>query len=53
MAHSALVVADFGGHCAFLEDASLRGYAERWVADRLDAAVAAAGQATMPAHVSA
>ena len=52
-AHSTLQIADFGGHCGFLEDASLRGYAERWVADRLDAAVDAAVRATMPAPASA
>jgi predicted alpha/beta-fold hydrolase len=52
-AHSTLQVVDFGGHCAFIEDASLRGYAERWVADRLDAAVDLAGRATMPAPASA
>jgi uncharacterized protein len=52
-AHSTLQIADFGGHCGFIEDVRLRGYAERWVADRLDAAVGASGRATMPAPVSA
>jgi predicted alpha/beta-fold hydrolase len=51
--HSSVQIADFGGHCGFIEDAGLRGFAERWVADRLDAAVAAAGRATMPDSVSA
>ncbi|KFN42677.1 YheT family hydrolase [Arenimonas metalli] len=41
-AHSTLEIADFGGHCGFLEGAHLRGYAERWVADRLAAAAAPA-----------
>jgi predicted alpha/beta-fold hydrolase len=52
-AHSTLQIADFGGHCGFIEGASLRGWSERWVADRLDAAVATAGRDTMPAPVSA
>jgi predicted alpha/beta-fold hydrolase len=39
-AHSTLEIADFGGHCGFLEGVSLRGYAERWVADKLVAAAA-------------
>ena len=47
-AHSTLEIADFGGHCGFLEGADLRGYAERWVAQRLDTAAQAAGRATMP-----
>jgi predicted alpha/beta-fold hydrolase len=46
-AHSTLELADFGGHCGFLEGADLRGYAERWVAARLEAAAQAA-RATMP-----
>ncbi|KAA2284768.1 YheT family hydrolase [Arenimonas fontis] len=54
-AHSRLEYAELGGHCGFLEGLSLNGYAERWVADRLEAAVAAApaGRATMPASFSA
>ena len=52
-AHSTLQIADFGGHCGFIEGAGLRGYAERWVADRLEAAVDAAARATMPAPASA
>ena len=47
-AHSTLEIADFGGHCGFLEGADLRGYAERWVASRLEAAARAPGRATMP-----
>ena len=30
-----LELADHGGHCGFIERASLDGYAERWVAARL------------------
>ena len=41
-AHSTLEIADFGGHCGFLEGVNLRGYAERWVAERLAAAAASA-----------
>lgn len=35
-------IAEHGGHCAFLCDASLRGYAEDWVAQRLSTALAPA-----------
>jgi uncharacterized protein len=28
-------IANWGGHCGFLQSASLDGYAERWVAERL------------------
>jgi uncharacterized protein len=35
-----LQLARWGGHCGFLENAGLTGYAERWVARRLDAAAA-------------
>lgn len=34
-AHSLLDIAEHGGHCGFIEGASLRGYAERWVARQL------------------
>ncbi len=34
-----LELAAHGGHCGFIEGASLDGYAERWVADRLAAAL--------------
>jgi predicted alpha/beta-fold hydrolase len=52
-AHSTLEIADFGGHCGFIEGADLRGWSERWIADRLEAAVAAAGRATMADSASA
>ena len=42
---ASLEVAPWGGHCGFLEGASLDGFAERWVADRLAAAADAAGSA--------
>jgi len=38
-AHSYLEVAEHGGHCGFIEGADLRGFAERWVAARLVAAI--------------
>ena len=34
-----LEVARWGGHCAFVESLSGDGFAERWVADRLGAAL--------------
>jgi predicted alpha/beta-fold hydrolase len=34
-----LEIAEHGGHCGFLENWRCEGFAERWVADRLDAAV--------------
>ena len=37
-ASASLEIAPWGGHCGFLEGASLEGFAERWVADRLAAA---------------
>jgi len=46
-AHSRLEIAEFGGHCGFLEGLHLGSYGERWVADRLEAAVDGAGAATM------
>ena len=39
-AHSTLEVASHGGHCGFIEGASLRGYSERWVGARLLEALA-------------
>lgn len=33
--HSLLEIAEHGGHCGFIEGASMRGYAERWVVQRL------------------
>jgi len=38
--HSRLEVAPWGGHCGFLENAQLDGFAERWIADRLAALAA-------------
>jgi len=38
-AHSTLEIAEHGGHCGFIEGASLRGFAERWVGARLSAAL--------------
>ena len=35
-----LEIAPWGGHCGFIENASCDGFAERWVADRLEAALA-------------
>lgn len=34
-AHAHLEIADFGGHCGFIQDYRLRGFAEDWVATRL------------------
>ena len=39
-AHSTLEIAEHGGHCGFIEGPDLRGFAERWVASRLEAALA-------------
>ena len=39
--HARLEVAHWGGHCGFLENPRLDGYAERWVADRLERSAAA------------
>ncbi|MGH8029838.1 MAG: YheT family hydrolase [Arenimonas sp.] len=33
--HSHLDIAEHGGHCGFIEGPTLRGFAERWVAQRL------------------
>lgn len=46
-AHSRLEIAEFGGHCGFLEGLHLGGFGERWVAERLEAAASGAGAATM------
>ncbi|MFD0739800.1 YheT family hydrolase [Lysobacter koreensis] len=37
-----LEIAPWGGHCSFLENARLDGFAERWIAQRLDDTAAAA-----------
>ena len=50
-AHSTLEIAEYGGHCGFIEGASLRGYAERWVGKRLLDAVNQASRATITASV--
>ncbi|MEF9978390.1 MAG: alpha/beta hydrolase, partial [Thermomonas sp.] len=38
-ANATVEIASHGGHCAFLRDASLRGYAEDWVAEHLSTAL--------------
>ncbi len=40
-AHSSLEITEHGGHCGFIEGPGLSGFAERWVAARLEAALAA------------
>ena len=35
-----LEIAPWGGHCGFLENAQLDGFAERWIAQRLTDAIA-------------
>lgn len=40
-AHARLDITPRGGHCGFLLNASMDGYAEAWVADRLTSAAAA------------
>ena len=45
-ASASVEIATHGGHCAFLRDASLRGYAEDWVAQRLSTALAPASAQT-------
>ncbi|MEI2457195.1 MULTISPECIES: YheT family hydrolase [Lysobacter] len=39
--HARLEIAPWGGHCGFLENARLDGFAERWIGDRLAAFAAA------------
>ncbi|CAN5273386.1 alpha/beta fold hydrolase [soil metagenome] len=38
-AHSTIEIAEHGGHCGFIEGTDLRGFAERWVAAQLEAAL--------------
>ena len=40
-AHSSLEIAEYGGHCGFIEGADLRSFAERWVGGKLVDAVLA------------
>lgn len=40
-ANARLEVASWGGHCGFLENAHLDGFAERWIADRMGALASA------------
>jgi uncharacterized protein len=51
-AHSTLEIADHGGHCGFIEGPDLRGFAERWVAAKLEAALVA-GSAEAPVQATA
>ncbi|MBB3342392.1 hypothetical protein FHW73_000243 [Luteimonas sp. RC10] len=44
-AHARIELSRWGGHCGFLLDAHLDGFAERWVAARLDAHADAAREA--------
>jgi hypothetical protein len=37
--HSTLEIAEHGGHCGFIEGPDLRGFAERWVAAKLEVAL--------------
>jgi hypothetical protein len=39
-AHSFLEISEYGGHCGFIEGPTLRGFAERWVCERLELALA-------------
>ncbi len=39
--HARVEIAPWGGHCGFLENAQLDGFAERWIADRLSACASA------------
>ncbi len=49
-AHSSVEITPWGGHCGFIEDASLRSFAERWVTERL---ATAAGTAPAAAEAGA
>ena len=52
-AEATLEIAPHGGHCGFLQDVALRGFAERWVADRLVHAATAAEGAPRAATLGA
>ena len=45
-AHARLEISRWGGHCGFLLDRHLDGFAERWVTERLGAHADAAREAT-------
>lgn len=45
-ASARLEIAPWGGHCGFIENARLEGFAERWVAQRLASAQSAADTAS-------
>jgi uncharacterized protein len=48
-----LEIATHGGHCGFLQNLRCDGFAERWVAERLEAAVAASMAPSAPASTAA
>jgi len=47
-----LEIAEWGGHCGFLENAQLGGFAERWITERLAAALAQQAPPPMVASAS-
>ncbi len=49
---ASLEIARWGGHCGFLLNGRLDGFAERWVADRLTARCAADASDAAPAQVA-
>lgn len=51
-AHGYLEIAEHGGHCAFIENAALTGYGERWVCRRLLAPEPHGAAATMTDSVA-
>ncbi len=53
-AHAHLEIAAYGGHCGFIENAGMGGYAERWIRDRLLAGLgASAAERAAPTHTRA
>jgi predicted alpha/beta-fold hydrolase len=48
-AQARVEIAPWGGHCGFLENARLEGFAERWVAERLTASLTVADPVPEPA----